>query len=63
MIWLSGLGGIQPVGSPVKSGISLAGHSWTLWSGPNANWKVLSFVSESGDITSFSADLNEFFSS
>jgi xyloglucan-specific endo-beta-1,4-glucanase len=61
MIWLSGLGGIQPVGSQIQSGISLAGHTWNLWRGPNSNWQVLSFVSASGDITNFSADLNVFF--
>ena len=61
MIWLSGQGGIQPVGSQVESGICLAGHTWTLWKGPNANWEVLSFVSEDGDITEFDADLKEFF--
>jgi len=61
MIWLSGLGGIQPVGLQIASGISLAGHTWNLWRGPNANWQVLSFVSASGDIRNFSADLNVFF--
>ncbi|KAG5735304.1 putative xyloglucan-specific endo-beta-1,4-glucanase A [Termitomyces sp. T112] len=61
MIWLSGLGGIQPVGSQIASGISIAGHTWNLWKGPNSNWQVISFVSASGDITSFSADLKEFF--
>lgn len=52
---------IQPVGSQITTGISLAGHNWNLWSGPNANWQVLSFVSQDGDITNFTADLNEFF--
>ncbi|KXN81679.1 putative xyloglucan-specific endo-beta-1,4-glucanase A [Leucoagaricus sp. SymC.cos] len=61
MIWLSGKGGIQPVGGQVTSGISLAGHTWNLWRGPNSNWQVLSFVSASGDITNFNADLKEFF--
>ncbi|KAF8891848.1 endocellulase [Infundibulicybe gibba] len=61
MIWLSGLGGIQPVGSQIVSGISIAGHTWNLWRGPNSNWQVLSFVSASGNIPNFSADLNEFF--
>lgn len=60
MIWLSGLGGIQPVGSKVTSGISLAGHTWDLWKGPNSNWQVLSFVSTS-EIKNFNANLNEFF--
>ncbi|KAI0369402.1 endocellulase [Pilatotrama ljubarskyi] len=61
MIWLSGKGGIQPVGSQIQSGINLAGHNWNLWRGPNANWQVLSFVSQDGDITNFNADLKEFF--
>jgi xyloglucan-specific endo-beta-1,4-glucanase len=61
MIWLSGQGGIQPVGGAIQSSISLAGHTWTLWSGPNQNWNVFSFVSANGDITNFSADLKVFF--
>jgi len=61
MIWLSGEGGIQPVGSSIQSGISLAGHPWTLWSGPNQNWQVFSFVSADGNINDFSADLKDFF--
>ncbi|KAI0823268.1 concanavalin A-like lectin/glucanase domain-containing protein [Trametes gibbosa] len=61
MIWLSGKGGVQPVGSPVQWGISLGGHNWNLWQGPNSNWEVLSFVSADGDITDFDADLNDFF--
>ncbi|KAF8588001.1 glycoside hydrolase family 12 protein [Ramaria rubella] len=61
MIWLSGKGGIQPVGSQITTGTQVAGHSWNLWKGPNANWEVFSFVSASGDITDFNADLNDFF--
>lgn len=61
MIWLSGLGGIDPVGSQITTGTEIAGHSWNLWSGPNQNWHVYSFVSASGNINSFSADLNDFF--
>jgi len=61
MIWLSGEGGIQPVGSSIQSGISLAGHTWTLWNGPNTNWQVFSFVSADGNINDFSADLKDFF--
>ena len=52
---------IQPVGSQIQSGIPLAGHTWNLWRGPNANWQVLSFVSADGDITDFNADLKDFF--
>ncbi|KIP07934.1 glycoside hydrolase family 12 protein [Phlebiopsis gigantea 11061_1 CR5-6] len=61
MIWLSGQGGIQPVGSQILSGLNIAGNTWNLWSGPNANWQVLSFVISSGEVRNFNADLNEFF--
>ncbi|KXN85830.1 Endoglucanase-1 [Leucoagaricus sp. SymC.cos] len=60
MIWLSGQGGIQPIGSQTAT-VSLAGHNWNLWKGPNQNWQVLSFVSADGDVTDFDADLKEFF--
>ena len=52
---------IQPVGSKILSGVSVAGHTWDLWKGPNSNWQVLSFVSSTGDITNFNADLKHFF--
>ena len=52
---------IQPVGSKILSGVSVAGHTWDLWKGPNSNWQVLSFVSANGDITNFNVDLKEFF--
>lgn len=61
MIWLSGKGGIQPVGSQITNATEIAGHTWNLWKGPNANWEVLSFVSATGDLTDFNVDLNDFF--
>ncbi|KAF8918184.1 endocellulase [Mucidula mucida] len=60
MIWLSGLGGIQPVGSQIATGVNVAGHTWNLWKGPNANWQVLSFVSPT-EINDFNVDLKDFF--
>ncbi|KAJ7169149.1 endocellulase [Mycena crocata] len=61
MIWLSGLGGIQPVGSQITTGTVVANHTWNVWKGPNANWQVISFVSAAGDLNSFNVDLNDFF--
>ena len=52
---------IQPVGSQILSGLSIAGNTWNLWSGPNSNWQVFSFVISSGEVRNFNADLNEFF--
>ncbi|KAH7919406.1 glycoside hydrolase family 12 protein [Leucogyrophana mollusca] len=61
MIWLSGLGGIQPVGSLATSDVSLAGYTWDIWTGPNSNWETISFVSQDGNINDFNVDLNDFF--
>ncbi|KAI0260169.1 endocellulase [Gloeopeniophorella convolvens] len=61
MIWLSGLGGIQPVGSQITTATPVGGHTWNLWKGPNANWEVFSFVSSTGNINNFQADLKDFF--
>ena len=49
----------QPV--PVASSISLAGHTWNLYSGSNGANNVFSFLPTSGTITSFSGDLKTFF--
>ncbi|KAJ7456746.1 endocellulase [Mycena galericulata] len=61
MIWLSTLGGMQPIGSQIATGVAIAGHTWNLWKGPNENWEVISFSSAAGDINSFNVDLNAFF--
>ena len=61
MIWLSGRGGIQPVGSQILTNIQVGGYSWNLWKGPNSNWQVLSFVAADGEIHDFNVDLKEFF--
>ncbi|KAG7449710.1 endocellulase [Guyanagaster necrorhizus] len=60
MIWLSGLGGIQPVGSQITTNTIVAGHSWNIWKGPNTNWQVISFVSPT-EIHNFTVDLKDFF--
>lgn len=52
---------IQPVGKQILSGLNIAGHTWNLWTGPNANWQVFSFVISSGEVRNFNADLNAFF--
>lgn len=50
------------MGSQITNATEIAGHTWNLWKGPNANWEVLSFVSATGDLTDFNVDLNDFFS-
>lgn len=61
MIWLAALGGAGPIsstGSPVAT-VTLAGHSFKLYSGPNGDTTVFSFVAVS-EITAFSGDIMTF---
>ncbi|KAF8192991.1 concanavalin A-like lectin/glucanase [Pholiota molesta] len=68
MIWLANFnaGPISAVYNsngtpqPIASGISLAGHTWNLYSGSNGANNVFSFLPASGTITSFSGDINTF---
>ena len=46
---------------PVASNLSIAGHTWNLYSGSNGANAVWSFLPTSGTITSFSGDLKGFF--
>ncbi|KAI0071600.1 glycoside hydrolase family 12 protein, partial [Panus rudis PR-1116 ss-1] len=46
---------------PVASNLSIAGHSWNLYSGSNGANNVFSFLPTSGTVTSFSGDLLPFF--
>ncbi len=61
MIWLAALGGAGPISSSGSSiaSVTLGGVSWDLWSGPNGNMQVYSFVASS-TTESFSADLIDF---
>jgi xyloglucan-specific endo-beta-1,4-glucanase len=61
MVWLGRLGGAEPLG---YSGgaivtVSIGGVSWDLYKGSNG-WTVYSFVASS-EQTSFSGDMNDFF--
>ncbi|KAM0323908.1 hypothetical protein ACHAQA_008489 [Verticillium albo-atrum] len=67
MIWLAEYGGIWPItesGAPVAT-VTLAGHSWKLYTGWNNAWtppqRVYSFLPANGAVTSFSGDVMEFF--
>lgn len=61
MVWLAALGGAGPIsstGSPIATP-SLAGSTWKLYSGPNGDTTVYSFVAET-EVTDFSGDLMDF---
>ncbi|RAQ42323.1 xyloglucan-specific endo-beta-1 [Aspergillus flavus] len=61
MIWLAALGGAGPISS-TGSAIAtptVGGQSWSLYSGPNGQMTVFSFVASS-TTEDFSADLNDF---
>nr|CDJ79826.1 xyloglucanase precursor [Leucoagaricus gongylophorus] len=68
MIWLANFNA-GPISSqynsdgtpkPVASNISIAGHTWNLYSGSNGANNVFSFLLTSGTAQSFSGDLNLF---
>ncbi|EXF79353.1 xyloglucan-specific endo-beta-1,4-glucanase A [Colletotrichum fioriniae PJ7] len=62
MIWLGALGGAGPISSTGKTidTPTIAGTKWSLYSGPNGDTTVYSFVAPS-QIKSFNGDLNLFF--
>ncbi|KAK1477017.1 xyloglucan-specific endo-beta-1,4-glucanase A [Colletotrichum tamarilloi] len=62
MIWLGALGGAGPISSTGKTidTPTIAGTKWSLYSGPNGDTTVYSFVALS-QIKSFNGDLNLFF--
>ncbi|OHE93825.1 xyloglucan-specific endo-beta-1,4-glucanase A [Colletotrichum orchidophilum] len=62
MIWLGALGGAGPISSTGKviDTPTIAGTKWSLYSGPNGDTTVYSFVAPS-QIKSFNGDLNLFF--
>ncbi|MEV4314925.1 cellulose binding domain-containing protein [Actinocrispum sp. NPDC049592] len=47
MIWLNSRGGVQPFGSPVGNA-TIAGHNWTVWTGQQTGWKIISYVLNPG---------------
>lgn len=62
MVWLAALGGAGPIsstGSAIAT-TTIAGSSFSLYSGTNGDTTVYSFVAES-EIESFSGDLMDFF--
>ncbi|KAF8456045.1 concanavalin A-like lectin/glucanase domain-containing protein [Kalaharituber pfeilii] len=65
MIWLASYGGAGPIsstGSPIATGISLAGNTWNLYQGAHSGMTVYSFVATSngGIVSNFSGDTKLF---
>ncbi|EJD08448.1 uncharacterized protein FOMMEDRAFT_25513 [Fomitiporia mediterranea MF3/22] len=70
MIWLANYNagsisatyGADGKPTPVASGLSIAGQTWNLYFGSNGANNVYSFLPSSGNtVTSFSGDINDFF--
>lgn len=62
MVWLDALGGAGPIsstGSTIATP-TIGSHTWDLYSGPNGDTTVYSFVATSA-IEDFSGDLKAFF--
>ncbi|GAB3891093.1 hypothetical protein GCM10029964_063700 [Kibdelosporangium lantanae] len=47
MIWLNSRGGVQPFGSQ-NGNANIAGHNWTVWTGQQSGWKIISYVLNPG---------------
>ncbi len=47
MIWLNSRGGVQPFGSPTGN-VTIADHNWTVWTGQQTGWKIISYVLNPG---------------
>lgn len=62
MVWLGAFGGAGPISETGESiaTVTLAGISWDLYQGTNAQMTVLSFVASQGNVENFSGDLAEF---
>lgn len=61
MIWLAAIGGAGPIsstGSPIAS-VVIAGQTFNLYSGPNGDTTVYSFVA-TNEANNFSGDLLDF---
>ena len=43
MIWLNSRGGVQPFGRSTATA-NLAGRDWTVWTGQQSSWKIISYV-------------------
>lgn len=62
MVWLAAIGGAGPIsstGSTVATP-TIGGYTWDLYSGPNGDTTVYSFVASS-EIESWSGDMMDFF--
>jgi hypothetical protein len=59
MIWLNHTGSINPVGSATGTA-TIAGHSWTVWTGNNGQNNVVSYVQ--AGLSSLSFDVKAFIS-
>ncbi|TLD28628.1 hypothetical protein PspLS_03627, partial [Pyricularia sp. CBS 133598] len=60
MVWLGRYGDVQPIGNQIGNA-NVGGRNWQLWSGLNNGMRVYSFVTTQGAITSFNADIKQFF--
>ena len=45
MIWLDRGGGPNPIGSNTNQTLSVAGHTFQIWTGTNTDWQVVTFLS------------------
>ena len=60
MIWMNHTGSIQPIGSNSGSTVSIAGHTWNVWTGNNGANNVVSYVGNPAGMSSLSFSVMDF---
>ncbi|KAA2252259.1 cellulose-binding protein [Solihabitans fulvus] len=60
MIWINSRGGVQPFGSQTGTS-SVDGMNWSVWTGQQTSWKIISYVLNPGATSVSNLDLKALF--
>jgi glycosyl hydrolase family 12 len=44
MVWLNHTGGVEPFGSPIAAGVSVGGHTYDVWGGPQHWGRTITYL-------------------
>jgi hypothetical protein len=59
MVWLNHNGSVQPFGSQVATGVSIGGHSYSVWEGAQSTWNTVSYTMTSGTTSVSNLDVGQ----
>jgi hypothetical protein len=60
MIWLNHVGGVNPAGTMVASGLALSGATWDVWVARMSSWTYVAYVREGGVTSVSGLDVTQF---